>query len=235
MVDQWLHILPSLLLHNQWFAPLAALFAGVITSFTPCSLTSIPLVLGYLDGSGGRGARRAFRISLVFAFGMTVTFAVVGLFASLLGKLLHHLGPWWYIGLGIIMVLMALQILEIKNFIPLAFSYEKGMGRGYAGAFLSGTIGGVLASHCALPVLVVLLAIAAESGNVGRGILLLLLYSLGHSTLVLMTGTSLGFIRNWAESKRYHSFFKVIRFVLGGIVFALAAYMFYLAAFSGLH
>ncbi len=231
MIDQWLHILSSLLLNNQWFAPLLALLAGVVTSFTPCSLTGIPLILGYLNGSGGSGAGRAFRISLVFAFGMTVTFAVVGLFASLLGKFLHHLGPWWYIGLGIVMVLMALQILEIKNFIPEAFSYEKSIGRGYAGAFLSGTIGGVLASHCALPVLVVLLAIAAESGNIGTGILLLLLYSLGHSTLILLTGTSLGIIRKWTESRKYHYFFKVIRFILGGIVIILAAYMFYLAAF----
>lgn len=229
MIDQWLDTLSVLLEHNLWFAPLLALLAGVVTSFTPCSLTSIPLIIGYLDGTGSSGTRRAFRISLVFALGMTATFAVVGAFASFLGRLLHHLGAYWYGGLGILMVLMALQIFEIKNFIPTGCSHSHSKRKGYAGAFFAGTLGGFFASHCALPVLVVLLAIAANEGNIGRGILLLLLYSLGHSVLVLSAGTSMGFVHKWTEGHRYHALARMIKIVLGCIVLLLAAYMFYSA------
>lgn len=229
MIDHWLDSLSVLLEYNLWFAPMLALLAGVVTSLTPCSLASIPLVIGYLEGTGGSRTNRAFRISLVFALGMTITFAVIGAFASFLGQLLHHLGPWWYAGLGILMVLMSLQILEIKNIIPAAFSHAHSKRRGYLGAFLTGMVGGFFASHCALPVLVVLLAMVAENGNIGRGILLLLLYSLGHSILILSAGTSLGLVRKWTESRRYHTIARTIRILLGGIVLLLALYLFNLA------
>lgn len=234
MIDQWLETLSALLEHNVWFAPLLALLAGVVTAFTPCSLTSIPLILGYLDGTGGSRTGRAFRISLIFALGMTATFAVAGIFASLLGKLLHHLGPWWYAGLGILMVLMALQIFDVINFIPSSFAHGRSKRRGYAGAFLAGTVGGLFASHCALPVLVVLLAMVAEKGDISRGILLLLLYSLGHSVLVLSAGTSLGLVTKWTEGHRYHKLSRLVRILLGAVVLLLAAYMFFLAVhFTG--
>ena len=49
-------------------------------------------------------------------------------------------------------------------------------------------LGGLFASHCALPALVVLLAMVAEGGNIAGG-LLLLLFALGHSVFVITAGT----------------------------------------------
>lgn len=39
---------------NLWLAPVLALCAGVLTSFTPCSLSTIPLVIGCIGGKIGR-------------------------------------------------------------------------------------------------------------------------------------------------------------------------------------
>ena len=228
MIDQWLEALSVLISENVWLAPFLAMLAGVLTSVTPCALSSVPLVIGYVGGTGGGDSRRAFRLSLTFAGGMALTFTALGTAASLAGKLLGTTSRLWYIALGVLMVLMALQTWEIFNFIPSTYLTAKNTRKGYAGALIAGILGGLFSSPCATPVLVVLLGIVARSGNVAWGVLLLLLYSVGHSVLVLAAGTSVGFVRQLTASQRYGTFSKVLKIVMGAAILLIAFYMFYL-------
>lgn len=206
MIDAWLNSLSALIENTVWLAPFVALLAGVLTSVTPCALSSVPLVIGYVGGTGGSDTKRAFRLSLTFASGMAVTFTALGTIASLLGKLMGTSSTWWYLVLGVLMVLMALQTFEIYNFIPSTYLIAKNTKKGYIGAFAAGILGGIFSSPCATPVLVVLLGLVARSGNVMWGILLLLLYSIGHSVLVLVAGTSIGFVKKMTANKKYGVF-----------------------------
>ena len=99
---------------------------------------------------------------------------------------------------------------------------------GAVGAFLAGVLGGLFSSPCATPVLVALLAVVAERGNLLTGVVLLLLYSLGHSILVLIAGSSVGFVQRVTASKKYSRFATAlnIAFVLAMIL--LGFYMLYL-------
>ncbi len=228
VITQWLEALSAAISANIWLAPLLALFAGVLTSFTPCALSTVPLVIGYVGGTGQRDTKRAFKLSAVFSLGMAVTFTVLGTVASLLGKLIQGTGTWWYLVLGILMLLMALQTWEIYNFIPSSYAINKSNKRGFIGAFLAGILGGFFSSPCATPVLVVLLAIVTKSGNLIWGVILLLLYSIGHSFLVLVAGTSVGFVQNLSESQKYGKASKILRIVMGILIMLIAFYMFYL-------
>jgi cytochrome c-type biogenesis protein len=228
MINQWLETLSALISQNMWIAPVIALLAGVLTSITPCALSSVPLIIGYVGGAGNNDTKRAFKLSLTFAIGMAVTFTALGTIASLLGKLMQTSGSWWYIALGVLMVLMALQMWELYNFIPPAYLTSKNTKKGYIGAFIAGILGGVFSSPCATPVLVVLLGIVARNGNVLWGILLLLLYSIGHSLLVIVAGTSMGFVKKLTQNKKYGTFSNILKFVMGLAILAIAFYMFYL-------
>ena len=228
MVNQWLEMLSSLISQNMWIAPVIALLAGVLTSITPCALSSVPLVIGYVGGTGNNDTRRAFKLSLTFAIGMAVTFTALGTIASIVGKLMQTSGSWWYIALGTLMVLMALQTWGLYNFIPSSYLTSKNTKKGYIGAFIAGVLGGVFSSPCATPVLVVLLGIVARNGNVLWGILLLLLYSIGHSVLVIVAGTSIGFVNKLTQNNKYGTFSNVLKFVMGLAILAIALYMFYL-------
>lgn len=112
MIDSWLNTLSTLIAESMWLAPLLALLAGVLTSFTPCSLSSIPLVIGFVGGTD-TAPKKAFRLSVVFAAGSAVTFTILGTLASLAGKLVGTSASWWYLALGILMVLMALQTWDL--------------------------------------------------------------------------------------------------------------------------
>lgn len=228
VINQWLESISGSISANIWLAPLLALLAGLLTSFTPCALTSVPLVIGYVGGTGQRDTKRAFRLSVVFALGMAVTFTVLGTAASLLGRLMQGSGKWWYIILGILMLLMALQTWEIYNFIPSSYAISKSTKRGFVGAFIAGILGGFFSSPCATPVLVVLLAMVAKEGSLLWGILLLLLYSIGHSFLVLIAGTSVGFVHKMSSSEKYGEVSKVLRILMGSVIILIAFYMFYL-------
>lgn len=229
MIDQWLNTLSFLIADNSWISPVLALVAGILTSITPCALSSVPLVIGYVGGMSGNETKRAFRLSLTFSLGMALTFTALGTVASLLGKLLGSSSKWWYFALGILMLMMALQTWEIFQFIPSTYLTSKNTKKGYAGALIAGILGGIFSSPCATPVLVVLLGIVARSGNVTWGILLLLFYSIGHSVLVLVAGTSVGFVRKITASPKYGRFSSVLKIIMGTAILAIALYMFYLS------
>lgn len=226
--SQLLESLSAAISGSLWLAPFLALLAGILTSVTPCALTSVPLVIGYVGGTGQRDTRKAFWLSAVFSIGMALTFTSLGTAASLLGRLMQGTGSWWYILLGILMLLMALQTWEVLNFIPSSYAISKNTKRGYVGAFFAGVLGGLFSSPCATPVLIVLLAIVAKEGSLLWGMLLLLLYSLGHSFLVLIAGTSVGFVQRVSSSEKYGLASKVLRILMGVLIMLIAFYMFYL-------
>ncbi len=228
MIDRWLNILGELIAGNIWIAPLMALIAGILTAFTPCSLSSIPLVIGYVGGYAGGDTKRAFGYSLAFCVGMAAAFTALGTLASLFGKLMRGSGSWWYILLGTLMALMALQMWDIINIIPQAKIMGKSARKGYIGAAALGMLGGFFASPCATPVLVVLLAMVAQGGSLLWGVLLLFLYSVGHSVLLLAAGTSVGLANGLASSTRLGRLGRVFKIAMGGAILLLSFYMFYL-------
>lgn len=213
----------------MWLAPLLALLAGILTSVTPCSLSSVPLIIGYVGGVGEKNTKKAFAYSAVFSLGTAVTFVTLGIVATSAGKLMGTSSPVWYIILGVLMVLMALQTWEVFNFIPSINLISKSKKRGFIGAFLAGILGGIFSSPCSTPVLIALLAIVAGEGNLIWGILLMLLYSIGHSALVMVAGTSIGFVQKINNSEKYKKAAVILKIVMGAAILLIGFYMFWLA------
>jgi len=218
----------NIITNNVWIAPLIAFLAGILTSFSPCSLSSIPLVIGYVGGYKSEDTHKSFKLSIVFAIGMSITFTTLGSIAAVLGKYIRGGGSIWYILLGIIMILMALQTYEIFIFIKPTTFQNDNKKKGYIGAFLMGILGGFFSSPCSTPVLVVLLALVANSGSIIWGVILLLLYSIGNSFLVVALGTSTGLVKKIKSSKKYSKFYKISKNLLGTIILFIGFYMFYL-------
>ncbi len=223
-----LHIKVSLAIETSfWLAPLLALLAGILTSVTPCSLSSIPLVIGYVGGTSTE-PNKALSLSLIFALGSAITFTALGVAASLAGSLIGNSAKWWYIVLGILMCLMALQTWEIFEIIPSSYLMSKNKKKGHLGAFIAGILGGVFSSACVTPVLIALLAIVAGRGNLVWGIVLLLLYSIGHGALSVIAGTSIGLVQKLSSNENFGTWGKVLKIVMGTAILAIGFYMFYL-------
>lgn len=227
-MDEVLKSLSVMIQYSLWLAPLLAFLAGVLTSVTPCSLSTIPLVIGVVGGLGQKDTKRALKLSLTFALGTAVTFTALGTLASLAGNLIGTSAKWWYIVLGLLMLMMALQTWEVFDFIPSTYLISKTKRKGYIGAFVAGVLGGIFSSPCSTPVLIALLAIVAGKGSILWGILLLLLYSLGHAILAVVAGTSIGFVQKLSQNKSYGQLNKFLKILMGSAIVIIAFYMFYL-------
>lgn len=217
---------------TMWLAPLLALVAGIITSFTPCSLSSVPMVIAYIGGSADNDSKKAFRLSMVMASGLAITFLVFGSLASVIGHFMHHLGFVWYALLGIVMMIMALQIWGVIHLIPEHHDHcdtPKMQRKGYLGAFLAGMVSGAMASHCSTPVMIALLAMAAHSEHTLWGIFLLAAFALGHSILLVIAGTSYGIVEKWIYNNKYKRISKILRILMGVVILLMGASMLYLA------
>ncbi len=227
-MDLILNELSSLMLENFWIAPLIAFVSGVITSFTPCSLSSIPLIIGYVGGVDAHDTRKAFWLSLIFALGSAITFTVLGVIAATAGSLMGNQASLWFIILGVLMVLMALQTWGIYEIIPSSFLTTKSKHKGQLGAFIAGILGGIFSSPCSTPILIALLTIVASKGSLVYGIILLLLYSIGHGILAVCAGTSIGFAQKLSSNERYAKASNIIKAVMGLLILLIGFYMFYL-------
>ena len=83
---------------------------------------------------------------------------------------------------------------------------------------MAGILGGIFSSPCSTPVLIALLAIVAEKGNIFWGVLLLLIYSIGHGILAVIAGTSIGFVQKLSSNEKYGSFSVVLKVVMGTVI-----------------
>lgn len=227
-MNEILDSLSTMIKDSIWLAPILAIFAGMLTSITPCSLSTIPLVIGVVGGTGQKNTKKAFKLSLTFALGTAVTFTALGTMASLAGNLIGTSAKWWYIVLGILMLMMALQTWEIFNIIPSTYLISRGTKKGYIGAFIAGVFGGIFSSPCSTPVLIALLAIVASKGSILWGVVLLLLYSIGHAILAVVAGTSIGFVQKLSGSEKYGSLSKFLKIIMGFAILIIGFYMFYL-------
>lgn len=222
--------LSELIKTNLYLAPVLALLAGVLASFMPCCLSNIPLVMGYISSTGEETTtKKSFLYALTFVIGNAITFVSLGIFATFAGMLMGFGSNVTYFILGTIMVLMALQTWEIYEIVPSANLLSKNTKRGFLGAIILGILAGIFSSPCSTPVLIALLAMVAEKGSFLYGIVLMLLYSLGHGVLTLIAGTSVGLVRKIKKHKKYHKVVEIIRFVMGLAILLMGYYLFWLA------
>ena len=89
----------TILTHAVEGTPLIAIAASALWGvmsvlLSPCHLSSIPLIVGYIDKQGKMTARRAFLISSLFAVGILITIAIIGVITALFGRMLGDIGAW---------------------------------------------------------------------------------------------------------------------------------------------
>ncbi|MDA8430210.1 MAG: sulfite exporter TauE/SafE family protein [Geobacteraceae bacterium] len=196
----------------------AVFLAGALSSASPCVLTTIPLVVGFVGGYADGDRCKAFRYSLAFILGLSLTFTAFGAAAGLLGTMFGTLGGTWYLIAGAIALVMGGQMMGLYELrLPFKRDFKPRQG-GSAGAFLLGLFFGVVSSPCATPVLVVLLTLVAGQGQVLYGIALLFCYAIGHCLLMLVAGTFTGFVEGFVKSRRVVNFSLWASRISGAVV-----------------
>ena len=198
---------------------------------SPCHLASIPLIVGFIDQQGRMTTRRAFTISLLFSVGILITIAVIGVITAAAGRMLGDVGRWGNYGVAVIFFVVGLYLLDAIR-IPMPGAAQPGVKRkGLLAAFILGLVFGVALGPCTFaymaPMLAVTFRLAAT--NLPYGILLLLLYGVGHCGVIVLAGTFTEVVQhylNWSEKSKGA---VILKRICGVLVLLGGLYLIYTA------
>jgi cytochrome c-type biogenesis protein len=176
---------------------------------SPCHLASIPLIVGFIDEQGRVSTKRAFTLAFLFALGILITIALVGLITGLAGRMMGDVGKWGNYFVAVIFFIVGLHLVGI---IPLPF-LEKGANasgftrKGLLAALFLGLIFGVALGPCTFAFMAPMLGVvfSVASTQLLFAVSLILAFAVGHCFLIVLAGTFTEVVQrylNWNESSR---------------------------------
>jgi thiol:disulfide interchange protein DsbD len=162
---------------------------GFLTSLTPCVYPMISITVS-LFGARGEDVsrRRAMGLAATYVAGIGVMYTTLGVSFALAGKAFGTFmaSPWVMVPIAILFLVMAASMFgafELALPAGLQTRLSGVGGKGFAGAFLMGLVGGIIAAPCTGPVLASVLAYVATTRSVLLGGSLLFTYALGMGVL----------------------------------------------------
>ena len=167
--------------------------AGVLSTLSPCVLPLLPILIATALAQHRFGP-------LALAAGLTLSFAVVGLFIATLGAsigldqgVLRQGAAVLLIAFGVVLLVPSLQQRFASATARLGASGDgllaRISGNGWAGQFSVGLVLGLVWSPCVGPTLGAATTLAAQGRHLGQIALLMLLFGLGAGTPLLVIGT----------------------------------------------
>ena len=186
-----------------------AFAAGLLSFLSPCVLPLVPSYIGFLTGMslpemGGR-RRVALGHALLFVLGFSLVFVLLGASATALGRALNYYQVWLQRIGGVLIIGFGLVCLGVIKVGFLSQERRVQVERkpvGYLGSALVGMAFGAGWTPCIGPVLGAILGLAATSQNIGRGMLLLAVYSAGLAIPFLIAAVALDSFLEWFQRFR---------------------------------
>ncbi len=211
-------------------AVLASFGWGVLSILlSPCHLSSIPLIVGFISSQGKISIRRTFNISLIFSVGILITITLIGIITASLGRLMGDIGGIGnYIVAGIFF-LVGLYLLDIIKFDWNTAGLKQTKTKGLLAALILGLLFGLALGPCTFAYMAPVLGIVFQTAqtNYLLAVIYLSAFGIGHCSVIVGAGTLTGKVQkylNWTEGSKTILWIKR---VCGGLVVLGGVYLIY--------
>ena len=218
-------------------APAIALGASFIWGIlsiilSPCHLASIPLIVGFISGQGRVSTARASGIATLFAVGILVTIALIGVATAAAGRMMGDIGRWGNYFVAAIFFVVGLYLLGVIR-MPWSGPGQINMKRkGLLAAFVLGLVFGIALGPCTFAYMAPMLAVTFNLSKTAPlyGASLLLAYGIGHCSVIILAGTFTEVVQrflNWNEQSKGVT---VLKYVCGVLVILGGVWLIYSAS-----
>jgi cytochrome c-type biogenesis protein len=209
----------------------AAVWGILSIVLSPCHLSSIPLIVGFISGQGRTTTARAFSVATVFGVGILVTIAAVGAITAAAGRMMGDVGRWGNYFVAIIFFAVGLYLLGV---IPMPWSGPGQVGtqrKGLLAALILGLLFGIAVGPCTFAYMAPMLGVTFRLANTEPiyGASLLLAYGVGHCGVIVVAGTFTEAVQRYLDWNEQSKGVKVLKIACGVLVLLGGVYLIYTA------
>lgn len=209
-----------------WIALLASFVWGILSILlSPCHLSSIPLVVGFISTQGKISIKKTFNISLIFSIGILTTIALIGIITASLGRLMGDVGVYGNYFVAAIFFLVGLYLLDAIKLDWNSAGLKQTKTKGLLAALILGLLFGIALGPCTFAYMAPVLGVVFQTAqtNYLLAVMFLLAFGIGHCSIIVGAGTLAGKVQkylNWSEQSKTIIWIKRacgILVILGGV------------------
>ena len=155
---------------------------GLASFISPCLLPMLPIYISYFMGEEENNKKKAVINSIGFVFGFSIVFLLLSIFASTIGYFISSYTKYIKIVFGIIIIILGLNYMEVfkLNFLNKTKGIQmKNKNLNFFKAILFGILFSISWTPCIGTFLSSALLLIAKEQELLKGILLMLVYSIG--------------------------------------------------------
>lgn len=203
-----------------------AFLGGLIASVSPCSLSMLPLIIGYV---GGYSKENPFKTSLqIFSFilGTAIVFSIIGIICALTGKVFVS-NPYFVLILASLIFVLGLKLIGILDFDFPVLIKQMPQSDGYNIYIYPIILGGFFAlvgTPCSTPILAGIMAFASLGANITNAVIMLFLFSIGQGLILIVAGFVTSKLKSW---NRFYKVSDILMKICGIFLIFTALYIFY--------
>ena len=211
-----------------WLAVAASFGWGVLSILlSPCHLSSIPLVVGFISSQGKITVKRTFNISLLFSLGILITIAAIGIITASLGRLMGDIGVYGNYLVAVIFFIVGLYLLDIIKIDWNSIGLKQTRTKGLLAALILGLLFGLALGPCTFAYMAPVLGVVFQTAqtNYLLALIFLLAFGTGHCSVIVGAGTLTGKVQKYLDWSEGSKTILIIKKVCGVLVILGGVYM----------
>ena len=215
-------------------APLIAIGASFIWGIlsivlSPCHLTGIPLIIGYLSDQRELSTKKALHLSAIFSIGILISIAVIGGITAAAGRILGDVGKIGNYVVAMVFLIFGLNLLGILSIKWPGLNSLRSKQKGYFSVLSLGLVFGLALGPCTFAFMAPMLGIVFNltAKNLPYGLILLTAFAIGHCAVIITAGTSTRWVQQITKWDERSKGILIIRKICGILVLFGGIYLVY--------
>jgi cytochrome c-type biogenesis protein len=218
---------------NLALALLASFSWGIVSILlSPCHLSSIPLIIGFLTSKNEKKTSRGVLLAFVFAVGILLTIALLGIITASLGRIMGDVGVYGKYGVAVVFFIVGLYLMDIIRLPDTGVNLRPIQNRSALwSAFVLGLIFGIALGPCTFAFMAPVLGVVFQlsTTNMFAAGILLLAFGLGHCSVIVAAGGLASRVQSYLDWTNRSNLVLWIKRVAGFLVILGGVYTLYTA------